>query len=395
MPRKAAHEQLAHTVLNPGSTLRGWLRPTPRICINFFAPGAAASTRSARPFIYANALMPSSRSSKKDSKKASSTPPPPPSIPLEICVDSIASALAASKGGASRLEVCDNLIDGGTTPSIGLIKTLLKKTNLPIHAMVRPRGGDFLYSSDELDVMRGDIKALVKASAHGIVLGVLTADGKIDEAILKEFVEKAAPLEVTFHRAIDVSANPIDAIKACVRCGCHRVLTSGGAPTAPDGIATLRQMVDAAGGQLIIAAGGGVSESNCASLAAESRVDELHGSLRVTKRSGMVYRPVVSIPMGAEKTNGPESEYETKEADEERIAAVVGKLCDVPPPRREGGSKRVAAAAVAAPSTFLASWRQRLLALDLRWPLWVLCFAAAIRANGKGKGLYSCTIGMQ
>ena len=168
--------------------------------------------------------------SKKDSKKASSTPPPSPSIPLEICVDSIASALAASKGGASRLEVCDNLIDGGTTPSIGLIKTLLKKTNLPIHAMVRPRGGDFLYSSDELDVMRGDIKALVKANAHGIVLGVLTADGKVDEAILKEFVEKAAPLEVTFHRAIDVSANPIDAIKACIRCGCHRVLTSGGAP---------------------------------------------------------------------------------------------------------------------------------------------------------------------
>ena len=135
-----------------------------------------------------------------------------------------------------------------------------------------------------------------------------------------------------------------------------------------------------------------MSESNCVKLAADSRVDELHGSLRVTKRSGMVYRPVVSIPMGGEKTNGPESEYETKEADEERVAAVVGKLRDVPPPRREGGIKHVAAALV--PST-LANWRQRLMSLDLRWPLWVLCFVAAMRAGGrKGAGL-TCTIGMQ
>ena len=151
-------------------------------------------------------------------------------------------------------------------------------------------------------------------------------------------------LEVTFHRAIDISNDPVAAVHACVRCGVTRVLSSGGAPNAADGVPTLRRMVEAAAGQLIVAAGGGVSESNCVTLATESGVDELHGSLRVTQPSAMAFRPATPIPMGAEKRNEPESEYETRVADQERVAAVASALGLVPSPRpTAAGSRRCGA----------------------------------------------------
>ena len=254
-------------------------------------------------------------------------------VGIEICVDSVASAVAAASGGAARLELCDNLYEGGTTPSLGLLRAVLRHVRIPVHVMVRPRGGDFLYSQMECEVMREDIEAIRSAGAHGIVLGALDEEGAVDEGQLRQFVSLAAPLLLTFHRAIDVTADPVAAVHACVRCGVARVLSSGGAPTAAEGVVKLRRMVEAAAGRLIVAGGGGVSEANASSIAVAAGVDELHGSLRMTRRSAMRWRPTVPIPMGAEKRNGPESEYESREADATRVAAVVAALEKLPTPR--------------------------------------------------------------
>ena len=312
---------------------------------------------------------------------------PPPG--LEICVDSVASAAAAAEAGASRLELCSNLYEGGITPSVGLLKRVLKRVGIPVHAMIRPRGGDFLYSQDERDVMVSEIKALCKAGAHGVVLGVLTPDGHVDEPLLASLVERAAPAPVTFHRAIDVSVDPVGAIDACVRCGVARVLTSGGAPNAPDGVAILRRMVEAAQGRLVVAAGGGVSEGNAAALAASSGVDELHGSLRTTHPGGMIYRPAVPVPMGAATAANPAAEFELKEVDATRVAAVVAALASLPDARtaHEVESRLRADGDESAPL-----WRRLrplVSQLDLRWPIWVLCFVLAVQREG---GLHRCKI---
>ena len=252
---------------------------------------------------------------------------PPPG--LEICVDSVASAAAAAEAGASRLELCSNLYEGGITPSVGLLKRVLKRVGIPVHAMIRPRGGDFLYSQDERDVMESEIKALCKAGAHGVVLGVLTPDGHVDEPLLASLVERAAPAPVTFHRAIDVSVDPVGAIDACVRCGVARVLTSGGQPTAMQGAAMVRRLVATAateGYAIVVAAGGGVTEANAAALLQQTGAPELHGSARDAVRSGMRFRPEPPIHMGGEKRNGPTSEFEWRCTAPAKVAGIVAAM---------------------------------------------------------------------
>lgn len=312
-----------------------------------------------------------------------------PTIALEICVDSVASAVSAAGAGASRIELCANLYEGGTTPSIGLLRTMLKRMSIPVHVMVRPRGGDFLYSREEKDVMESDIKSIVKAGAHGIVIGVLTPEGRVDEPVLKSIVSLAAPLPVTFHRAIDVAADPVEAIRACMRCGVARVLTSGGAPSAPEGVPTLRRMVDAANGMLSIAAGGGVNEGNAAELARASGVDELHGSLRATRASAMTHRPRPPVPMGAATAMAPEGEFEIKETDPTRVAAVVSALAGVSAPTRVHGRGERGGDDDNAPLWRRMWWRTSHLAPAIRWSIWVGCFVAALRAEG---GLRKCSI---
>jgi len=264
-------------------------------------------------------------------------PRPPPAsrgVPLEVCVDCVASAVAAERGGASRLELCANLLEGGTTPSAGLLRVVLRTCSLPVHAMVRPRGGDFLYSEAELEVMREEIREIKRAGAAGVVLGALRADGSVDELVLRELVSLAAPLPLTFHRAVDVAADPVAAVEACVRCGVRRVLSSGGAPDATAGAAVLRRMVAAAGGRLTVAAAGGLSEGNAASIAAASGADEVHGSLRCVQGSAMLHRPETPVYMGSQKVHGRETEFETKVADRERVAAAVAALQTVYSGRR-------------------------------------------------------------
>lgn len=259
------------------------------------------------------------------------------SVGLEICVDSVGSAIAAAEGGATRLELCANLYAGGTTPSVGLLTVVRRLISacdvgaigIPVHAMVRPRGGDFLYSHEELEVMFAEIEAFKGAGAAGIVLGVLTADGEVDEPLLARLVNAAAPLDVTFHRAIDVSRDLPLALEACVRCGVSRILTSGGAPSAPEGLPMLRRLVTIAAGRLTIAAGGGLNEANAAAIAAQSGAPELHGSLRGARDSLMRHRPAVPIYMGAEKLNSPVAEFETREVRRERVTAVVDALRQV------------------------------------------------------------------
>jgi len=241
---------------------------------------------------------------------------------LEVCVDSVASALAAQRAGAARVELCCALASGGETPSLGLARVVLARlaaaaapaAPVPVHALVRPRAGDFCYSADEAEVMLADVAALRRLGVAGVVIGALDADGAVDAPLMRRLIEAArgggddgAPLSVTFHRAIDAARDPLEALRACLALRVDRVLSSGQAATAPQGARVLAQMarlaeeeaaaaaVSAAASasasgsdagsapppRLVVMAGSGVTAANAAALAAETGVCELHGSARV------------------------------------------------------------------------------------------------------------------
>jgi len=248
---------------------------------------------------------------------------------LEVCADSVAAAVAAEEGGADRVELCDSLLEGGTTPSVGKLLCCRRAVSLPVHVMLRPRGGDFLYSPAEIDVIEADLHALKAAGADGVVVGLLRADGRVDEARLRRLVKLAAPLPLTFHRAIDVTPDLVEALHACARCGVARVLTSGGQPCAAQGAATVRQIVEtvaAAGYPIVVAAGGGVNILNAAALLRDTGADELHGSARQAVHSDMRYRPDPPIHMGGEKRNGPATEFEWRCAEPGTVAGIVSAM---------------------------------------------------------------------
>ena len=177
-----------------------------------------------------------------------------------------------------------------------------------------------------LDWHTGFVTALKAAGAHGIVVGALRVDGSVDEPLLRRLVAAAAPLPVTFHRAIDVTADLEVALHACRRCGISRVLTSGGGADAMSGAAMLRRMVETSGDALLIAAGGGLTERNAADLVRATGVREVHGSLRHSVPSAMRYRRDPPVYMGAEKLNRPEVEFEVRVTQREKVAAVVSAL---------------------------------------------------------------------
>lgn len=195
---------------------------------------------------------------------------------LEICVDSLESAVASEAGGAQRVELCSALIEGGLTPSLGLIRAVRSRVRFGVHVMIRPRGGDFLYSEEELTVMRDDIALAAQAGADGVVFGVLTAQGDVDVERTRELVELARPMEVTFHRAIDVSRDIERAFHDVMCAGADRVLTSGGEPTAVKGRFRLREFVQAANGRIRVMAGGGVRPENVGKIAETAGSVEFH-----------------------------------------------------------------------------------------------------------------------
>jgi copper homeostasis protein len=204
---------------------------------------------------------------------------------LEICIDSVESAAAAAKGGADRIELCSALSEGGVTPSSGLIRAVREAAGIQLYIIIRPRGGDFVYSERELDVMRRDIIATKEYGADGVVLGVLKPDNSVDRERTSELVELARPLGVTFHRAFDACRDVNEALEDVIACGADRLLTSGGRPEAVKGLKTIAGLERQAGGRIRIMAGGGIRIGNVRTIALRTGVHEVHSSLSATVKS--------------------------------------------------------------------------------------------------------------
>ncbi len=201
-------------------------------------------------------------------------------IVFELCAETVEACVAGEQGGADRIELCSGLSEGGLTPSHGLIRRAVARCALPVHVLLRPRGSDFVYTSDEFEVMREDLLHACSLGAAGFVLGLLDPDGGVDVQRTGELVRLAHPLEVTFHRAFDCTATPTSALEAIIDTGCGRVLTSGGAPSVHHGAESLARLVEQAAGRIHIAAGGGLRIEDAAALASFTGAQHFHGSLR-------------------------------------------------------------------------------------------------------------------
>jgi copper homeostasis protein len=210
---------------------------------------------------------------------------------LEICVDSLTAARAAHEGGAHRLEVCAELPIGGLTPSAGLFAEIRACIELPLHVLIRPRGGDFLYSREEREVMEHDIAWARDAGAQGVVLGALTAGGEIDREQTARLVETARPLDVTFHRAFDFTPEPMHALELLTSLGVERLLTSGGQPSVPEGLHALARLVQAATQRMIVMPGGGVRSHDVAHILEVTGARELHASARTLEDPRALSKP--------------------------------------------------------------------------------------------------------
>lgn len=205
---------------------------------------------------------------------------------IEICCGSIQSAANAKAGGAVRVELCQGLIEGGTTPSPATIEYAVKELGLQVFVLVRPRGGDFCYNELEIKTMEQDVEFCKQAGVAGIVVGFLHPDGSIDTELTRRFVKLAAPLPVTFHRAFDRCSEPLKALEQIIDCGCARILTSGCRPTAMEGADLLKQLVKQANGRIKILAGSGVTPENAAALRQKTGAPEIHGSCKITRPDG-------------------------------------------------------------------------------------------------------------
>lgn len=211
------------------------------------------------------------------------------SYQIEVCIDNLESLHHAIEGGATRIELCSSLALGGLTPSFGLIKLAAQLSSVPIYAMIRPRQGDFLYSADDIDSMIEDIHAAATAGVDGIVFGVLKADGSIDMRLAQRIMTVATECQLgtTFHRAIDQCADYCQAIDDVATLGCERILTSGLAPTAVEGIDVLKKMVIQADGRFDVMAGAGVTAENALHISQQTGITSLHLSGKSTRESHM------------------------------------------------------------------------------------------------------------
>ncbi|MGE5561638.1 MAG: copper homeostasis protein CutC [Chloroflexota bacterium] len=230
----------------------------------------------------------------------------PAGLKLEVCVDSVESALAAEAGGADRIELgADLLRTGGITPSLGLLAAVLEAVTLPVHVLIRPRGGDFCYTDTEFAIMKRDLETVRSLGAAGVVTGILRPDGGIDRTRMAELVSIARPLSVTFHRAFDLAADPLRALEDVIALGCDRLLTSGQERTASEGRDLLAKLVVQAAGRIVIMPGAGVSEENIAELARTVGAREYHSSAKVAVASPMTHRNervAMSAPAVSEHT---------------------------------------------------------------------------------------------
>jgi copper homeostasis protein len=249
-------------------------------------------------------------------------------IVLEACVDSVESAAASVAAGAHRIELCANLVEGGTTPSVGTIERAVDDIGADVMVMIRPRGGDFVYGRHELAVMERDIEAAQAARAAGVVFGCLTPDGEVDRDAVRTLLQEARPLPVTFHRAFDVCRDPHEALESLIDLGVDRVLTSGQCPSAPEGLDLIAELVAAAGSRIVVMPGVGIDAGNIMRIATATRAREFHIYTERPRASAMRFRRG-DIPMG--RSYEPD-EYVLLEPDPEEIGAMARALKQQPPP---------------------------------------------------------------
>ena len=239
-------------------------------------------------------------------------------IQCELCAYSVEACLAASRLGVDRVELCASPSDGGITPSMGTIQRVSAIKGIDVSVMIRPRGGDFLYSDEEFDTMLADIAHARQCGATGVVFGILTADGRVDVGRTRLLVEAAQGMETTFHRAVDMTADYLQAIEDIIATGCTRILTSGGYDKAVEGRDAIARAVAIANGRIQIMAGSGVSPHNALQLAATG-VDALHFSAKQMIQGGMQYRNP-RISMGG---TGAVDEYALRTVNEEEVKTIV------------------------------------------------------------------------
>lgn len=235
---------------------------------------------------------------------------------LEICAGSWDSVLAARDGGADRVELCSGLAEGGLTPSLGLIRAACCLDGLKVHVLIRPHGGDFLYTETEAALMEDDIRSAIDAGADGVVVGSLTPDGDVDTLQLRRWVAAAGGRNVTFHRAFDLCRQPEQALQDIADCGCNRLLTSGQADKAINGLPLLAQLVAQAGNRLSIMPGSGVNAANAVSILTATGAHELHASARRTVMSQMRFRH------GGVSMGQPADEYTRLETHPDEVRAI-------------------------------------------------------------------------
>lgn len=244
---------------------------------------------------------------------------------LEICANSAESAIMAQTGGAHRVELCDNILEGGTTPSIGSIKLARKYLSIDLNVIIRPRGGDFLYSDLEFEMMCTDIEIAKDLGVDGVVFGILLTDGSIDIERTKQLVAIARPMSITFHRAFDVCNDPFKALEDIIHCGCNRILTSGHQNKAMMGLPLIKNLIEKANNRIIIMPGSGIDETNIVEIFRYTGANEFHASLRSKVTSQMTFRNE-KVNMGGTNTV---SEFEIIVTDPKRVKQTINTLRNI------------------------------------------------------------------
>jgi copper homeostasis protein len=234
---------------------------------------------------------------------------------LEIVVYNIESALKAQEGRADRIELCDNPGEGGTTPSYGTIENVRQNVNLDVFVMIRPRGGDFHYSSYEFHAMKRDIDQCQKLSVDGVVFGILSEDGRIDKKRCKELIARARPLKVTCHRAFDITRDPFEALEDCIEVGFDRILTAGQQAQALKGVNLIAELIKKANGRIAIMPGSGVNENTVEEIVSKTNTKEIHFSATAFRDSPMIHKNPDIAGMGDEEG----SEFKLRTVDPNRI----------------------------------------------------------------------------
>lgn len=240
---------------------------------------------------------------------------------LEVCVDSVESALIATRAGASRLELCSNLIIGGTTPTLPFFTEVRKQCDNIIHVLIRPRFGDFCYSEYEYAVVLEEVRQFKEAGADGVVIGILKEDGRMDIGRMEQLQAAAGPMSITLHRAFDVCSNPLETLEEAKKLGIHTILTSGQKNTCLDGIPLLRELAERADGKIDILAGSGIDGTAIKKIYRETAITSYHMSGKQIMNGRMAYRKA-DVHMGLDTF----SEYDIWQTDGDKIKAAVTSL---------------------------------------------------------------------